>query len=90
VVKFCVCSWMTEARQWRGQTRSTRRRFRLTELICFDHGTDAQVIVTVFRNFFDTRYQGRPLMNAWVPSAQGGKIENRIFIPTLSPWPILK
>lgn len=32
----------------------------------------------------------RPQINAWVPSSQGGIIENPILIPTLSPWPILK
>jgi len=33
-----------------------------------------------------------PLINAWVPFAtsQGGMIENQNFIPTLSPWSLLK
>ena len=40
----------------KGQIRSTRRRFRLAELVCFDHSADAYVIDAAFRNFFDTRH----------------------------------
>jgi len=34
----------------------------------------------------------RPLINACVPCAtsQGGMIEKENFVPTLSPWPLLK
>jgi hypothetical protein len=42
------------------QIRSTRPRFRLAELICFDHCADAHVIDTAFRNFFDTRHPSPP------------------------------
>ncbi len=35
-------------------------RFRLAELVCFDQGADAHVIVTAFRNFFDTHHPSPP------------------------------
>ena len=43
-----------------GQIRSTRRQFRLAELVCFDHCADAHVIRTVFRNSFDARHPSPP------------------------------
>ncbi len=35
-----------------GQIRSTGRRFRLAELVSFNHSADAHAIDTAFRNFF--------------------------------------
>jgi hypothetical protein len=73
-----------------GQIRSARRRFRLTEPVCFDHGADAHVIVSAFRNFFDTRHPSPPAYRCMGVFFAGRQNKNRIFIPTLSPWPILK
>ena len=78
---------MTEARQWSGQIRSTRRRFRLTELVCFDHGADAHVIVTAFRNFFDTRYPSPPAykcMGTIFPGRQNRKSDFHSYTQPLA------
>jgi len=49
-------------------------------------------VAIVFRNFFYARYSG-PTGDKCVlacVSSGGGMIENPIFVPTLSFWPILK
>jgi hypothetical protein len=50
---------MPEAHNRNGH-RSTRRRFRLTELVCFDLGADAHLIGTAHRNFFDACHPSSP------------------------------
>jgi hypothetical protein len=55
---------------------SARRRFRLAELVCFDHGADAHVIDTALRNFFDARHSSPPAdkcMGAFFPGRHNRK-----------------
>jgi len=58
------------------QIRSTHRRFRLAELVCFDHGADAHVIDTALRNFFDAHHPSPPAdkcMGAFFPGRHNRK-----------------
>ena len=76
----------------KGQIRSLGRWCGFAELISFDHCADAHAIDIALRNFLHRTALARPLINAWAACAtsQGGMIENPNFIPTLSPWSLLK
>ena len=78
---------MTGAPQWQGQIRSTRRRFRLAELVSFDHGADAHAIVTAFRHFFDTRHPSPPAyksMGTLFPRRHNRKSDFHSYIHSLA------
>jgi hypothetical protein len=60
----CLWSRDSEKHVWHSlrlrSFASTRRRFRLAELVSPDCSSDAHAIGTTFRNFFDTNYSSLP------------------------------
>jgi hypothetical protein len=59
----------------------------LTELVCFDHGADAHVIVTASRNFFDARHPSPAAykcMGTFFPGRQNRKSDFHSYTQPLA------